>query len=130
MATFLFSGTIINDPVWEAIPELAFSIGEDIDIDLRQYLNTDFDGTITRKTGTDQLPPDLMIVDDRYLRGEVTEFFMTRTVRFVATVGSVSVDSGEVTMILEGGQAIWTNAAGAAIWTNAAGNPIWTGAGA
>ena len=128
MATFLFSGTIISDPVWSTIPELAFSIGEDVDIDLRQYLNTDFDGTITRKTGTDQLPPDLMIVDDRFLRGEVTEFFMTRTVQFVATVGSVSVDSGEVTMILEGGQAIWTNAAGAAIWTNAAGNPIWTGA--
>ena len=128
MATFLFSGTILNDPVWSAIPELAFSFGEEVDIDLRQYLNTDFDGTITRKPGTDQLPPDLMIVDGRYLRGEITEFFMTRTVQFVATLEEVSVDSDEVEMVLAGGPALWTNAAGNPLWTNLAGAPLWTGA--
>ena len=69
-----------------------------------------------------------MIVDGRYLRGEITEFFMTRTVQFVATLEEVAVDSDEVTMVLEGGPALWTNAAGNPLWTNLAGAPLWTGA--
>ena len=98
MATFTFTGTVFNTPTWSAIPQQAFVVGQQIDLDLYAYLNDGFDGIIIRKPGTDALPPDLSIVDRRYLRGSITESFDVRTIQFTATREGVSVDSDPVKM--------------------------------
>ena len=85
---------------WSVIPDFDYSVGDDVDIDLWQYLPSQFDGTVTRKIGTDQLPPDLSIVESRYLRGEVTEV-SNRDITLVATQGGVSVDSPEFNIVVE-----------------------------
>lgn len=87
---FSFNSQVLR---WLNLPDMSFFVSENVDIDLRDYVKPDrFDGTITRKVGTDQLPPDLSIISGRYLRGEVTEE-ATRTLQFVATENGVSVDS-------------------------------------
>ena len=90
---------IWNTPEWTAIPDWTFQVGDSVDIDLYNYLNV-ITATITRKVGTDQLPPDLSIVNNRYLRGEVTEA-SNRDITLVATRYSVSVDSPEFNITVE-----------------------------
>ena len=107
-----FLGFSFNSQVlrWLNLPDMFFSVSEDVDIDLRDYVKPDrFNGTITRKVGTDQLPPDLSIVSGRYLRGEVTEE-VNRTIQFVATEDGVSVDSPEFDITVEDmAYSEWTN---------------------
>ena len=104
-----------------------FAVGENVDIDIWQYLSQGFDGIVTRKPGTDQFPADLSIVDSRYLRGEVTETFEMRTIRLIATQYNLMVESGDWVMKTDT-NALWTDGERNALWTDGSGNALWTGA--
>ena len=93
VATFTLGITSLNTPEWDSIADFTVMVGETIDIDLYQYLDDSFDGTITRKVSVNQFPPNLSIVEGRYLQGDVTKATEHRTLQLTATREGVSVDS-------------------------------------
>lgn len=120
--------TILQDPVWSAIPAQMFVLNQSVDIDLFDYLDVTAGVVITRKAGTDQFPPDLMIVDGRYLRGTVSESFMERTIQLTATRGSAIIDSSSFSVTFTTSETpLWTRADGVtALWTRKDGSALWT----
>lgn len=129
MATNTLQIIVFATPVWtDPIPTLNYNVGDMVDFDLYTLLDTDFNGTIARKSGTDQLPPDLSIVNGRYLQGEITEV-VDRTFRLIATRHGVQVESPDfqiITMaVVPQYNPLWTNANDVALWQNDSGVPLW-----
>ena len=116
--------------VWvDPIPTLTYNVGDTVDFDLYTLIASPatFDGTISRKPMTDQLPPDLAIENSRYLRGEITEV-ADRTLRLVATRYSFPVESGDFQIIAAaaGVTALFTDKNGVALFTDRTGAPLFT----
>ena len=115
--------------VFATIPDQDLELNVPLEIDLNDYLPDGLIYTFGIKTGT-ALPPNFAIntMTGIVMGTPMTAFTQDYNPIFTAAANGVSVESNIVAFILEGANAIWTNAAGAAIWTNTAGNPIWTGA--
>ena len=115
--------------VFDTIPDQDLELNVPLEIDLNDYLPDGLIYTFGIKTGT-ALPLNFAIntMTGIVMGTPMAVFSQDYNPIFTATANGVSVESNIVAFILEGANAIWTNAAGNPIWTNAAGAAIWTGA--
>lgn len=92
-------GIQVAELTWEAIPDQVLRVGEAFLLDLNDYLPTGIHAAVTRKAGSGTLPEGLTLVNG-VLSGvptTVLDTIWTRPV-FLATAGTISVESDEVNM--------------------------------